>query len=316
VTGAAADASPRIGPRVRVSPALLAEGIRRLRLAGIAAAQRDAEWLLTGLCGVDRLRLYADFPLVDPWVVERYREALRRRIRGEPIQYLLGWADFAGLRVYVTPAVLIPRPETEGLAEWALDAMAPDAVIADIGTGSGCLAVTLAVRRPDARVWAIDRSLPALAVAADNARRQGVAERVRFVAADLLEAFGARPAFDLIVANPPYIPSAAIAGLPREVRDWEPHQALDGGPDGMALHGRLIPQAREVLYSGGRLVLEVGDGQAPGIAARMAAAGFTDVAVRRDLNGTERYVSGRRPVESAGAREPVSVIRLLSTGRG
>jgi release factor glutamine methyltransferase len=100
------------------------------------------------------------------------------------------------------------------------------------------------------------------------------------------------------------------------VRDWEPHQALDGGPDGMALHGRLIPQAREVLYSGGRLVLEVGDGQAPGIAARMAAAGFTDVAVRRDLNGTERYVSGRRPVESAGAREPVSVIRLLSTGRG
>jgi release factor glutamine methyltransferase len=234
--------------------------------------------------------------------VQRYRTALDRRIHGEPIQYLVGWTDFCGLRFRVTPAVLIPRPETEGLVEWVLAERVHAAAIADVGTGSGCLAASLAARRPDTWVCAIDQSVPALAVAADNARRLGVRGRVRFVAADLLGAFDGTAAFDVIVANPPYIPSSVIPTLPVEVRSWEPHQALDGGPDGMAVHRRLISQALDALRPGGWLVMEVGDGQARDVAERMAGAGFVGITIRVDLNGTERYVGGRRSPGPAGGR--------------
>jgi release factor glutamine methyltransferase len=288
--------------RDRDTRALLGDGIRRLRAAGVAAAPRDAEWLLAGLCGIDRLRLYADPPRLDAADEARYRAAIERRARGEPIQYVLGWEEFCGLRFRVIPAVLIPRPETEGLVEWVLAEARQEAVIADVGTGSGCLALTLAVRRPGARLYAIDRSPAALAVAADNARRLAVAGRVRLVAGDLLDAFDARAAFDVIVANPPYIPSATLATLPLEVRAWEPRQALDGGPDGMDVHRRLVAQAAGALRPGGLLAMEVGDGQARAVGARMAAAGFAGVVSRTDLNGVERYVAGRRPAAPGGGR--------------
>ncbi len=300
MSGAEADVGRRTGARARVSQAVLAEGVRRLHAAGVPAARRDAEWLLAGLCGIDRVRLYADSLPVDAAVIQRYGAALDRRIRGEPIQYLLGWEDFCGLRVRVTPAVLIPRPETEGLAEWAGGELTGGAAVADVGTGSGCLAVAIATRQPAARVCAIDSSPAALAVAAENVRLLGVAGRVRLVAGDLLGAFARGPVFDIIVANPPYIPSAIIATLPVEVRAWEPHQALDGGQDGMDVHRRLIPQAFSALRPGGTLMMEMGDGQASDLAANMAAAGFTGIVVRTDLNGTERYAGGHRPRGSVG----------------
>lgn len=282
--------------------ALLHEGIERLVAAGVATARRDAETLLADQLGVDRIGLLVDPPPLGSDDGNRYRATIDRRARGEPVQYILGWEAFCGLRIRVSPDVLIPRPETELLVEWALPVAPPGATVTDVGTGSACIACALAVRRPDVRILAVDASPRTLQVAVDNVGRLRLGARVRVVRGDLLES--ARPSsIDLIVANLPYIPSAALLTLPIEVREWEPSVALDGGADGMGLHRRLVAQSASVLRPGGMLIMEVGDSQAAGVAASMERAGLGDVSIRRDLNGVDRHVAGRRSTDQR-ARGP------------
>jgi release factor glutamine methyltransferase len=298
---------------------LLAEGARRLAEAGLPTARQDAEWLLAAVLGLERFAFYVE---PEQAVVEaagrRFRALVARRADHEPLQHLLGYEDFRGLRLRVTPDVLIPRPETEGLVEWALellnedDAMSADwgragaisrpPLIMDIGTGCGAIACALAAARPDARVLATDTSPAALAVAEGNVRALGLADRVRVVAGDLLEPLAGEPGrLDMIVANAPYLPSGILPSLPREVFAFEPRQALDGGPDGMDVIRRLLTAAPAALRPGGRLVLEIGEDQAGPLAALMAAGGFVDVASRDDLHGIPRYLAGRLPAGSAVA---------------
>lgn len=280
---------------------LLADGVRALEVAGLPTARQDAEWLLADLLGVDRFALYIETLPAGKADARRYAEAVARRAAHEPLQYLLGWEKFRGLRLRVDRAVLVPRPETELLVEWALALAGPGAAVCDVGTGSGCIACALAVARPDIRVLAIDRSPAALAVAAANVAAHGLGGRVVLLGGDLLESL--RPAagrIDLVVANPPYIPSDLLATLPAEVALWEPREALDGGVDGTLVARRIVAGAPAVLRAGGALVMEVGDGQGAPLAAVMWAAGFGEIAVRRDLHGVERYVGGRLPLGRAG----------------
>jgi release factor glutamine methyltransferase len=269
-----------------------------LEAAGLASARVDAEWLLAGLLGVGRaaVRLELAEPVPAP-IAERYAVAVRRRAGREPLQRILGWEDFRGVRVRLTNAVLVPRPETEMLVEWAL-ALLPEPgdrrlLAIDVGTGSGCIACALACERPDLDVIAVDVSPAAAAVARDNARALGVAARVRVVAADLLECVRGLHA-DLIVSNPPYLPSAIVPELEPEVRAHEPRLALDGGPDGLALIRRIAATARRCLKPSGALALETaGDAQAEAAAAWLRGAGLQAVAVRADLAGVDRFVAGR-----------------------
>jgi release factor glutamine methyltransferase len=267
-----------------------------------------------------------------PGAVERLHALVERRAGHEPLQHLLGFEDFRGLRLRVTPDVLIPRPETEGLVEWALElldatsadwgragamsgpplvverqsthrvdengmagAMSGAPLVVDIGTGSGAIACALAAARPDIQVFAVEASSAALVVAAKNVYALGLAGRVRLIRGDLLAPLAAQTGrLAMIVANLPYLPSAVIPTLPREVRDFEPRAALDGGPDGLGLLRRLVTTAPAVLRPGGRLVLEIGEEQAGALASLMAAEGFTDIASRADLRGIERYIAGVR----------------------
>ena len=212
--------------------------------------------------------------------------------------------DFHGLRLVVSPDVLIPRPETEGLVEWALEGLRdePAALVADVGTGSGAIACALARSSPRLTVFAIDRSRAALQVASRNVDRLGLGRRVKLLAGDLLEALGAaRGRLDLVIANLPYIPSAVIGRLAPEVAGFEPRQALDGGPDGMAVIRRLIASAPPLLRARARLLMEIGSDQAGPVASLLAAEGFSGIEARRDSCGVERYIYGQWAEASAGA---------------
>jgi release factor glutamine methyltransferase len=285
--------------------ALLGEGMALLQAAGPAAARREAEWLLAGVLEVGRFEVYLESAReLSAEEARRYLALLRRRAAGEPLQHVLGFEEFHGLRLAVGPAVLIPRPETEGLVEWALEVLAerPDALVADVGTGSGAVACALAARVPGLRVLGLDSSPAALAVAADNVRAHGLGDRVHLVMGDLLAPLSERGTrVDLVVANLPYLPSALISSLPDEVVAWEPRLALDGGPDGTALLRRLVGGVGSVLDPGGLLLMEIGEDQAGPIASLMAAEGFGGIRSRRDLNGVERYIGGqwRAPAPAA-----------------
>ena len=277
--------------------ALLGRGAAALEQAGIETARPEAEWLLAALLGLERFALHLEpARRVSAAETARYRELLGRRAGREPLQYLLGWEDFHGLRLAVTPDVLVPRPETEGLVEWAVEALAghPAPAIADLGTGSGAIACALARALPTAEVLAVEVASGALAVASKNVRALGLAGRVRLLAGDLFSPLGALSAsLDLVVANPPYLPSALIASLPPEVSRHEPRAALDGGPDGLGVLRRIVAGAPRVLKPGGRLLMEIGEDQAGPLASLMAAEGFAGIRARRDLNGVERYIGGR-----------------------
>ena len=274
---------------------LVREGEARLGAAGIEAPRVEAEWLLAGAVGGGRYDAYLEpARQLGPDGVARYRDLLARRAAHEPLQYLVGFEDFHGHRLVVTPDVLIPRPETEGLVEWAVQVLAPHAAprAADVGTGSGAIACALASRLPGVRVLATDRSPAALAVASDNVARLGLGDRIGLLAGDLLAPVG-RGILDVVVANPPYIASAAIASLPLEVRGFEPRAALDGGPDGLTVLRRLVAEAPAALGQGGWLIMEIGEDQAGAMAAILGAAGFDRIEVRRDLRGAERYIAGQ-----------------------
>jgi len=276
----------------------LAAATTALEAAGVASPRVDAEWLLAGLLGVGRVAVRLDpAGAVPELLAERYGDAVRRRARREPLQRILGWEEFRGLRVRLTDAVLVPRPETEALVEWAL-ALLPARGgrrlrAVDLGTGSGCIACALAAERPDLDVVAIDVSPAAAAVARENAIALGLAARIMVVAADLLD--GVRDlGADLIVSNPPYLPTGLVSGLPPEVQTHEPVVALDGGADGLALVRRIAAIAHRALRASGVLVVETAGGtQVTAAAALLRTADFAQVAVRADLAGVDRFVAGR-----------------------
>ena len=276
---------------------VLGQATAALEAAGIGTARQDAEWLLASVLGLERFALYLDPRReLSPGDAARYRALVARRTAREPLQYLLGFEDFHGLRLAVTPDVLIPRPETEGLVEWAVEILRdqPAPIAADIGTGSGAIACALARSLPKLRVLAVERCAPALAVAALNVRKLELSRRVKLVPGDLLEPLGPlRGRLDLVISNPPYIPSAIVGSLPHEVSGFEPRQALDGGADGMTVLRRIITGAPLVLRPRGCLMMEIGEDQAGPLASLMAAEGFTGIQARRDLPGVERYIAGQ-----------------------
>lgn len=279
---------------------VLQEGERILRQHEVPAADWDAQLLLADLLG----RPVLELPLIASEAVPAgelacYRERIARRSRREPLQYILGYTEFMGLRFGVDRPVLIPRPETELLVEtvlgWPLPATAR---VADVGTGSGAIAISLARLRPHWEVWASDLSPQAIQVARDNASRHGVAERLHWLVGDLMDPFPADRQWDVIVCNPPYIATPELAGIQEEVRQ-EPRLALDGGPDGLAIYRRLVPAAAARLAPGGYLGVEIGAGQAAAVTGLFAQAGLGAVRVIRDLAALDRHVVGRKEYTQA-----------------
>jgi release factor glutamine methyltransferase len=266
-----------------------------LEAKGIENARLEAEWLLCAATGLDRIGLYLNFekPLNDEELAS-YRAMVGRRAKREPLQHILGTQEFAGLDFEVTPDVLIPRHDTETLLNEALSRMQPVCSVLDIGTGSGCIAVAIIKQFPNAAVTATDISEAALAVAHRNAGRHTA--KIEFVSGSLLEPLSGRR-FDLIVSNPPYIPTRDISGLAPEVRDFDPTGALDGGADGLDVYRTLIPSARLHLNAGGWLLLEVGIGQAGDVSALFrAAGGYGQPFMAHDPGGIERVVGAQREV--------------------
>ena len=262
---------------------------------GLSSPRLDAELLLARVLGRDRVSLYTHFdqPLGKEELAG-YRELIRRRLAGEPVAYLVGRKEFWSLSFAVDERVLIPRPETEHLVEAVLAALKGRVGprVADIGTGSGAVAVALAHDRPDAEVIAVDLSPAALEVARHNAAAHDV--EVEFLEGDLVAPLAARGPFFAIASNPPYIREDEMAGLPAEVRR-EPRSALVAGPDGLALLRRLVEGALPLLQPDGLLALEVGSGQAEAVVGLMRAGGYAGIERHKDLGGIERVVVGRRP---------------------
>jgi release factor glutamine methyltransferase len=257
---------------------------------GIENARLETEWLLAESLGLDRIGLYVNFdkPLTDDELVA-VRSLVGRRAKREPLQYLLGSQEFAGLEFSVSPAVLIPRHDTEVLLAEALRVAPTATTVLDIGTGSGCLAIALAKQLPQAQVVAVDLSPSALEIARQNAARNGVV--VTLCQGSLLEPVGGRT-FDLIVSNPPYIPTPELATLQPEVRDFEPLLALDGGPDGLDCYRALVPAAAAQLTPHGWLVVEIGIGQESAMQELFALAGFSAIFTAKDPAGIVRVVGG------------------------
>ena len=323
---------------------LLRQGVEQLRAAQVPSFTLGAELLLLHVTGRDRAWLYAHpEEILPPETVEEYFALLRRRSLGEPTQHLTGKQEFWGLEFEITPEVLIPRPETEHLIEVDLDRLAVrelragrpvrlegvDITIVDIGTGSGCIAITLAKELPAATIYATDISKAALEVAKRNAARHGLSDRIQFLESNLLDAFSAASAsssletqhamcaagadsspqnssygsrvtereslsFDLIISNPPYIGLRESGSLPTEVRDHEPHTALYGGEEGYEIYGVIIPQAAHYLKPGGLLILELGHNSLPAVQPLLDASAWNNVGVTNDLAGIPRVLSAER----------------------
>ncbi len=258
---------------------------------GLDSPRLDAELLIADAQGVDRIRLYMDLdkPLL-PDELAAIRARVQRRARFEPVAYILGHRGFWSLDLQVDPRVLVPRPDTERLVELALarlkDVEAP--VVVDVGTGSGCVALAIGKERPDATVHAIDRSADALQVATANAAANEV-PNVTFHEGDLLAPVADIGRVDMVVSNPPYIPSAEVERLMPDVRQYEPRGALDGGADGLDLVRRLVDQAAALLPPGGALMMEIGFDQGPAVAA-LCRARFAEVTVHPDYAGHDRVV--------------------------
>ncbi|MBI4714649.1 MAG: peptide chain release factor N(5)-glutamine methyltransferase [Nitrospirae bacterium] len=290
-------------------------GARSLAERGIAGADLDSEVLLRYAMGIDRTAFFlsAGKPLPEAaW--EIFQGWVERRTRREPVAYILGMREFWGMEFRVTPEVLIPRPETELLVETALRLMKPphllypsppegegqgggDVVsILDLGTGSGCIAVSLAKEFPDAVLWAVDPSAGALRIAAENAARHGVEERIHFLQGDGFEPLRGRVpewSLDAIVSNPPYIPTPDLGNLPPDVRDFEPVTALDGGGDGLVFYRRILAEGPSFLKTGGFLFLEVGHDQAERVKRMMDDHPRMEwVETGKDLAGIDRVVVG------------------------
>ena len=270
---------------------VLAQATTVLENAGIEESRLDAELLLVHALGMTRAQLYT-YPQshLSPAELVRYRQLVARRARREPVAYIVGHQEFYGLDLFVDSRVLIPRPETELLVEKAIEISQRQSVVADVGTGSGAIAISLAVHPPQAQVYATDASPAALEVAARNCRRHGVEDRVHLLQGLMLEPLP--EPVDLVVANLPYVSQAELVQLPPEISIYEPREALDGGPDGLNCIRCLLAQAEEGrLKSGGVVLLEIGATQGQAVLAlakrRFPAA---RVEIARDYAGLDRVV--------------------------
>lgn len=280
---------------VRVGPALR-EAVARLAAAGIATARPDAELLLAHVLGATRLALHLGSGReLAPDELARFEALLGRRAGHEPLQYLLGMEEFRGLRLAVGPGVFIPRPETELLVERAL-AVAPAGagVALELGTGSAAIACALAREHPGLAVWAVELAPEAARWARLNVERLGLGDRVAVLEGDLfapLAGRGLARACDLVIANPPYIATPALAALPSEVRDWEPPLALDGGPTGLAVIARILAGAPAYARPAGHVLLEIGHDHAAALRAELAAdPRYGPPRFHRDLLGYDRVL--------------------------
>ena len=262
---------------------------------GVESPRLQIELLLAHLLKMPRMKLYLNFERVlTPAETDALRELVKRRGRREPLQHITGSISFCGLEIAVNRHALVPRPETELLAEagWQLLStlnLQPSTVL-DFGTGTGCIAIALAVKCPQAIIMATDVSAEALALAKENAVRHNVAGQIRFLQGDGFTIFPTDASFDLIVSNPPYIPSAEIATLQPEVRDFDPCAALDGGVDGLDFYRRLAVEAKSFLKPNGKIMLEFGDGQDRTIRNIFEAEKWIVEAVKEDYSHRARIL--------------------------
>jgi release factor glutamine methyltransferase len=270
-----------------------------LKKHGSDTPRLETEILLAHARGCRRIELYTRF---DEVLSEKerstMRDLVRRRAQSEPVAYLVGHREFFGLDFRVTPAVLIPRPDTETLVVELVDVAKPLAAprILDIGTGSGCIAIAAAVNLPNAQITATDASEAALAVARENAESHKVTDRIRFLSGDLFGPLDTNERFDIVASNPPYIADHEKETLQNDVRKYEPHEALFSGPTGLEVLCRLVDRAPDFLNAGGTLMLEISPEQAPAVVARMEASGkYRDMRVVKDLPGSARVVRAQVP---------------------
>jgi release factor glutamine methyltransferase len=272
-------------------------GAAWLRVRHVDEPRQQCLWLAGSLLSLTRTDLLAALknPVGDE-VVDRLRKGVVRLGTGEPVQYVVGEWDFRFITLRTDARGLIPRPETEELVQLALDEPElweiPSPAVCDVGTGTGCIAISFAVERPQCRVAAVDCEMAALSLARENAARCGVADRIRFVQGRGC-ANAEAGSLDAVVSNPPYIPAAVVDSLPKKIRDFEPRTALDGGADGLEIVRDVIRDSAIALRKGGWLFLEIGDDQGEAVRAAMEDAGFDPVEIFRDFAGKTRYVKGR-----------------------
>ena len=284
---------------------VLFESTEILRRAGVVDSRRDAGSLLAHVIDKDRTFLisHPEFH-VDPSACSKFRELIERRAAGEPLQYLTGQQDFYGRVFRVSADVLIPRPETELLVEAALELMNGSSWFCDVGTGSGCIAVTLLCEKLNARGVALDLSPVALEIAKQNAVTHNVNERLEYLVSDCFDALDeSTPPFDLIVSNPPYVGADVVAGLQREVRDYEPLIALTPGADGLSIIRRLIGEAPRFLRKHGYLLLEIGFDQGDAVRRLVQQTNWCLVDIKPDLQGIPRIVVLRNTPDPLQASE-------------
>ena len=268
-------------------------GMQKLKEAEIGEAQLDARLLLEEVCGTDHntLLCHGDREVSEE-EEEQYRKALEQRAAHVPLQHLLGYQDFMGLRFQVNEYVLIPRQDTEILVEEAMRYLHDGMRILDLCTGSGCILLSLLHYSNDCEGVGVDISQEALQVAAQNAELLGI--KADFLKSDLYEKVTGK--FDLLVSNPPYIERKVIPTLMEEVREYDPYIALDGGEDGLDFYRRIIGGAQDYLKRGGQILMEIGSGQAQAVSELLREAGFKEIDVCRDFAGLDRVVSGRLPI--------------------
>jgi release factor glutamine methyltransferase len=288
------------------------EGIQKstefLAKKDVESPRLQAELLLAHVLKLPRMKLYLNFErALTDGETDSFRELVKRRSQREPLQHITGSTSFCGLEIAVNRHVLVPRPETEILAElgwqWLgeqrtsnVEHRTPNecATALDFGTGSGCIAIALAANCPGAKIIALDISMEALAIAKQNAEANKAADRIEFLQADGFATLTKETQFDLIISNPPYIPSPEIATLDPEVRDFDPRGALDGGPDGLDFYRRFATEARGFLKPGGKIMLEFGDGQADSISKIFEEQNWIVEAVRDDYTRRQRILIARK----------------------
>ena len=274
---------------------ILEKSTAYLQAKGCPTARLDAQVLLADALGMSRMDLYVHFerPLTVT-EMDDIRERIARRARREPVAYILGCWEFRSIDFAVGPGVLVPRPDTETLVETALTFCSDEEVyIADIGAGSGCVGLSLAHKLEAAKVYATDTSAEALGYLRKNTLSLGLTQRVAILRGDLLEPIPAARPVDLVVSNPPYIPSATLDALEPEVATWEPRLALDGGADGLDVYRRLIPAA--AMRARRAVITEIGHDQGDAVSALFAKTGLVNIERHKDLGGRDRVVSGRVP---------------------
>ena len=290
--------------KISVTPrSVLREAAETLSSNHIEQARLESGILLAHVLGLRKedIIIYSDQELTDPQE-EKFQQLVERRCRKEPLAYIVGHREFWSLEFKVNPKVLIPRPETEGVVERLLNLAGDETSekvirMLDVGTGSGILAIVAALEFPKARITAVDNSGDALEVARENALRHQVAERIEFLEMDLMRDWDLpkNDLYDYILSNPPYIPSRELKQLIPDVRDYEPREALDGGPDGLACYRCIIANAFPYLKPGGHLIFEVGDDQAEPVQQSLQAhGGLDEIEIVQDLSGRDRVVSARR----------------------